>query len=61
MTPPPAILHTTDPAEDVMKHFDDTGAQALPVLNEDGELLGYISRTHMYASYREIVADLSEE
>lgn len=44
-----------------MKHFDDTGAQALPVLNEDGELLGYISRTHMYASYREIVADLSEE
>lgn len=61
MTPPSAILHTTDPAEDVMKHFDDTGAQALPVLNEDGELLGYISRTHMYASYREIVADLSEE
>lgn len=61
MTPAPAVLHTHDPGEEVMEKFDKTGAQALPVLNEKEELIGYISRTHMYNNYRRIVADLSEE
>lgn len=61
MTPPTAVLHTTDPGEVAMDKFDRTGAMALPVLNDRDELIGYISRAHLYANYRRIVADLSQE
>ena len=44
-----------------MKRFDATDAAMLPVLDGDGHLFGYISRTHMYAMYRKMVADLSED
>lgn len=61
MTPPAAILHETDNAEEVMRKFDETGAQMLPILDSNECLKGYITRTHMYGTYRQIVADLSEE
>lgn len=61
MTPPSAILHASDTAEEVMKKFDATGAQMLPVLDDKDCLKGYITRTHVYGIYRQIVADLSEE
>ena len=61
MTPPAAVLHVSDNANDVMKKFDKTGAQMLPVLDDSDCLKGYITRTHMYGTYRQIVADLSEE
>lgn len=61
MTPPAAVLHELDNANDVMKKFDKTGAQMLPVLDENDCLKGYITRTHIYGTYRQMVADLSEE
>lgn len=61
MSQPESILSVNDPMEDVMKQFDKTDAAMLPVLDNDGLLMGYISRTHMYAVYRQMVADLSEE
>lgn len=61
MTPPAAVLHESDNANDVMKKFDKTGAQMLPVLDENDCLKGYITRTHIYDTYRQMVADLSEE
>ena len=61
MTPPAAVLHESDNANDVMKKFDKTGAQMLPVLDENDCLKGYITRTHIYGTYRQMVADLSEE
>lgn len=61
MTPPAAVLHENENANDAMKKFDATGAQMLPVLDSDNCLKGYITRTHMYGTYRQIVADLSEE
>lgn len=61
MTPPAAVLHESDNANDVMKKFDKTGAQMLPVLDENDYLKGYITRTHIYGTYRQMVADLSEE
>ena len=44
MTAPAATLGVNDPMEDVMKTFDSTGAQYLPVVGLDGHLVGYISR-----------------
>ena len=61
MTPPAATLGVNDPMEDVMQRFDQTHAIMLPVLDTDNHLVGYISRTRMYAQYRQMVADMSEE
>lgn len=61
MTPPAATLGAGDPMEDVMKTFDRTGAQNLPVVSVDGRLIGYISRARLYSMYRQLVADFSAE
>ncbi|WP_424043088.1 chloride channel protein [Prevotella denticola] len=61
MMPPAATLGAGDPMEDVMKTFDRTGAQNLPVVSVDGRLIGYISRARLYSMYRQLVADFSAE
>ena len=61
MSEPPALLGVNDPMEDVMKAFDSTNAQQLPVVTTDKELIGYVSRAHVYSLSRKIVADLSTD
>ena len=61
MTPPAGTLGIDDPMEDVMRTFDATDAAVLPVTDTDHRLIGYISRTRMYAVYRQMVADMSAE
>lgn len=61
MSQPPCVLSVNDPMEEVMKQFDSTDAGMLPVLDTDGTLRGYVSRTHLYSTYRKMVADMSAE
>ncbi len=61
MIPPAATLDDNTPMTEVMKTFDHTHADFLPVLDADGHLKGYISRQRVYGMYREMVADLSED
>ena len=61
MHAPKALLSINDPMNDVMRIFDETHAEYLPVEDENGMLKGYITRERMYGMYRKIVADLSEE
>ena len=61
MSPPPTMLRLEDPMEDVMQAFDKYNVLHLPVLDDKGHLYGYISRTHLYSQYRQMVADLSNE
>ena len=61
MSPPAAELNVNDPMEDVMKTFERTGAQYLPVVDIDGQLVGYISRIRLFDLYRQLVADFSAE
>ena len=61
MTQSPATLRRNDPMEEVMGKFDKTDVPFLPVLDENNKLLGFISRTRMYAMYRQMVADFSTE
>lgn len=61
MSPPPTMLRLEDPMEDVMQSFDKYNVLHLPVLDDKGHLYGYISRTHLYSQYRQMVADLSNE
>ena len=61
MSQPSATLGVNDPMEDVMETFDKTDAQMLPVVDLDGRLIGYISRSHLYTEYRQMVADMSAD
>ena len=61
MTQPPATLFIDDPMEQVMGIFERTNAVQLPVIDPDHHLVGYISRTRMYAVYRKMVADFSTD
>ncbi len=61
MTPVPTILYRNEPMTDVMRKFDTTNASALPVVDINNVLQGYITRTRLYRTYRNVVADFSTE
>lgn len=61
MTQPAATLNDDAPMTDVMKVFDHTHSDWLPVLDHEKHLKGYISRQRMYGMYRKMVADMSED
>lgn len=61
MVQPLARLVVNDPMEEVMKTFEETESQMLPVMDGNDHLIGYISRTHMYAQYRKLVSDFSAD
>ena len=61
MQQPKAKLRLGDPIEEVMMAFDKYNSQYLPVIDEEGQLYGYVSRTHLLTQYRQMVADFSNE
>ncbi len=61
MQAPPATLHDDLTMTSVMRTFDRTHADWLPVLDRENRLKGYISRQRLYMQYRNMVADMSEE
>ena len=61
MTSPPAKLLVTDPMEIVMRKFDDTKAWNLPVIDEDGKYLGFVSKSKIFNSYRQVLVHFSED
>ena len=61
MVDPAAVLNDGTPMTEVMKTFERTQADWLPVLDADHHLKGYISRRRMYDMYRKMVHDLSQD
>ena len=61
MTTPPARLYDTDSMEQVMEKFDETEAWNLPVINEEGQYLGFVSKSNIFNAYREMMITLSDE
>ena len=61
MTSPPARLHNTDSMEQVMQVFDDTKAWNLPVVDEEGRYLGFISKSKIFNNYRQVLVHFSDE
>ena len=61
MTEPKALLTDGMQMRQVMRTFDRTGANWLPVLDAENRLKGYISRQRIYTMYRKMVADMSED
>ena len=57
----PAVLYTNEPMEQVMKKFEHSNAEYLPIVDINNKLTGFISRTRLYTMYRKMVADFSAE
>jgi CIC family chloride channel protein len=61
MRQPKALLNTGDPVRVVMQKFDDTGAWILPVVDDDNRFVGFITKSKLYSTYRQMMVDLSDE
>ena len=61
MVEPKATLSASTPMAEVMRTFDRTRADWLPVLDDEDHLQGYISRQGLYTLYRKMVHDMSED
>ena len=47
--------------EEVMKKFDDTKAWNLPVVDKEGKYRGFLSKSRILNSYRQMLVDFSED
>ncbi len=54
-------LFDTDNMEQVMQIFDQTHAWNLPVVDEDGKYLGFVSKSKILTSYRQVMIDFSAD
>jgi CIC family chloride channel protein len=60
MTIPPSYLDIRENIEKVMEAFRQTDAWNLPVL-DNGYYVGFLSKSRVYATYRELLVQVSEE
>ena len=60
MTIPPSYIDKKENIETVMDAFRKTDAWNLPVLDK-GYYIGFISKSRIYATYRELLVEFSEE
>ena len=44
-----------------MDIFENTGAWNLPVIDEEGKYLGFVSKSKIFNSYRKVLVHFSEE
>ena len=61
MVLPPARIQMEDSMEEVMKKFDETKAWNLPVVDADGKYKGFLSKSRILNSYRQMLVDFSED
>lgn len=52
---PPAVLVLGTPMDKVMRTFDDTGAWNLPVVDENDRYVGFVSKSKIFNSYRQVL------
>lgn len=52
-----AVIKINMPMEKIMRIFDDTKAWNLPVIDEQGRYIGFLSKSKIFNSYREVLVD----
>ena len=55
MVSAPAKIVEGMPMEQIMRMFDDTKAWNLPVVNEEGKYIGFVSKSKIFNAYREVL------
>lgn len=61
MKDPPALLNTHDTLKVATEKFDETKAWNLPVVDEEMKFLGFVSRSGLFNSYREVLVNFTAE
>lgn len=61
MVSPPAYVSINDSMEKVMYQFEKTKAWNLPVIDENEKYVGYVSKSKIFNSYRDLLVTLSDE
>ncbi|MDR1699364.1 MAG: chloride channel protein, partial [Prevotellaceae bacterium] len=61
MTSPPAYININDTTEKMMRLFEDTKAWNLPVIDDQKQYIGFVSKSRILHSYREVLENFSEE
>lgn len=61
MTVPVAKIVLGQSMESVMKTFDSTGAWNLPVVDEQGHYVGFVSKSKIFNSYRRVLRHYSDD
>ena len=61
MKDPPALLNTNDTLKIATQKFDETHAWNLPVVDDTRQFLGFVSRSGLFNSYREVLVNFSAE
>ena len=61
MVSPPARVLINDSMDIVMRKFDDTKAWNLPVVDEGGKYMGFISKSKIFNNYRQVLVEFSAE
>ncbi len=59
MSTPPARVVLGTPMDKVMDTFDHTGAWNLPVVDEQGRYVGFVSKSKIFSSYRQVLKHYS--
>lgn len=57
MVSPPAKVIVNTPMDQIMKTFDETKAWNLPVVDQTGRYMGFMSKSKIFNSYREVLVD----
>ena len=57
MVSTPARIQLGTPMDQIMQTFDDTKAWNLPVVDEEGRYVGFMSKSKIFNSYREVLVE----
>lgn len=60
MKAPPAVLHRENRPLDILQTFDDTGVWNLPVVSDNNDFIGFISKSSILMSYRQLLKEYSD-
>ncbi|GHV57937.1 chloride channel protein [Bacteroidia bacterium] len=55
MVSPPAKINISMPMDKIMRLFEDTKAWNLPVIDDEGHYLGFISKSKIFNAYRDVL------
>lgn len=61
MSIPPTKIRESQPMAEVMKAFDRSGAWNLPVVDDEGRYVGFVSKSKIFNSYRQVLKHYCED
>lgn len=57
----PAKINVSQSMDKVMDLFEDSGAWSLPVVDDNGHYIGFVSKTKIFNSYRHVLVHFSDD